>query len=55
MPRTSSFVTDLLDNYNEQHLLDFHDGNIPDDQTCVKIGGNHGGDSFKLCLQKANI
>ena len=55
MSRTSSFVTDLLDNYNEQQLLDFHDGNIPVDQTCIKIGGNHVGDIFKLCLQKANV
>ena len=50
-----SFVTDLLDKYNEQQLLDFHDGNIPDDQIWVKIGGDHGGDSFKLCLQIANV
>ena len=26
-----SFLTDLLDKYNEQQLLDFHDGSIPDD------------------------
>ena len=50
-----SFVTDLLDRYNEQQLLNFHDGNIPDDHIWVKIGGDHGGDSFKLCLQIANV
>ena len=50
-----SFVTDLLDKYNEQQLLDFHDVNIPDDQIWVKIGGDHGGDSLKLCLQIANV
>ena len=26
-----SFVTDLLDKYSEQQLLDFHDGKIPED------------------------
>ena len=26
-----SFVTDLLDKYNEQQLLDFHNGNILDE------------------------
>ena len=26
-----SFITDLLDNYNEQQLLDFHNGNILDE------------------------
>ena len=50
-----SFVTDLLDKYNEQQLLDFHNGNIPDVQIWVKIGGDHGGNSFKLCLQIANV
>ena len=50
-----SFVTDLLDKYNEQQLLDFHDGNIPDDHIWVKIGGDHVGNSFKLCLQIANV
>ena len=50
-----SFVTDLLDKYNEQQLLDFHDGNIEDDQIWVQIGGDHGGNSFKLCLQIANV
>ena len=50
-----SFITDLLDKYNEQQLLNFHEGNIPDDQIWVKIGGDHGGDSFKLCLQIANV
>ena len=50
-----SFVTDLLDKYSEQQLLDFHDGKIPEDQIGVKIGGDHGGDSFKLCLQIVNV
>ena len=50
-----SFVTDLLDKYNEQQLLDFHDGNIPDDHIWVKIGGDHGGDIFKLSLKIATV
>ena len=50
-----SFITDLLDKYNEQQLLDFHDVNIPDDQIGAKIGGDHGGDSFEPCLQIAHV
>jgi hypothetical protein len=49
------FVTDLLDKFHEQNLLTHHDNNIPADEIWIKVGGDHGGDSFKMSLQIANI
>ena len=45
------FITDTLD------LLTWHNINnvIPEDQIWLKVGGNHGGGSFKMPLQTANI
>ena len=45
------FITDSLD------LLTWHNINnvIPEDQIWLKVGGNHGGGSFKMPLQTANI
>ena len=50
-----SFVKNLLDEYDRQDRLTCHDGAIPDDEIWVKIGGDHGGGSFKLMLQIANL
>ena len=49
-----SFVTKLLDQYEEEGLLTWQDNNIPRDEIWVKVGGDHGGGSFKLMLQIAN-
>lgn len=49
------FVPELLDRYQEANLLDWHDGQIPEDEVWVKMGGDHGGDSFKAFLQVANL
>ena len=45
------FITDSLD------LLTWHNINnvIPEDQICLTVGGDHGGSSFKMPLQTANI
>ena len=45
------FLTDTLD------LLTWHNINnvIPEDQIWLKVGGDHGGGSFKMSLQIANI
>lgn len=50
----TQFVTDILDNFDDQQLLTWHD-NIPTDEIWVKVGGDHGGGSFKLSLQIANV
>lgn len=50
-----SYVTKLLDEYDNQGRLTWHDGSIPEDEIWIKIGGDHGGGSFKLMLQVANL
>ena len=50
-----SFVEDLLDEFHHQNLLTWQHGAIPEDELWIKIGGDHGGGSFKLCLQLVNV
>ncbi|KAL8618653.1 hypothetical protein ACOMHN_048829 [Nucella lapillus] len=50
-----SYVTRLLDEYDSQGRLTWHDGSIPEDEIWIKIGGDHGGKSFKMMLQVANL
>ena len=51
----ASFVTDTLDTFQAQDLLTWHNNAIPEDQIWLKVGGDHGGGSFKMSLQIANI
>eukprot|EP00057_Strongylocentrotus_purpuratus_P005186 XP_003730386.1 PREDICTED: uncharacterized protein LOC100891379 isoform X1 [Strongylocentrotus purpuratus] len=46
-------VMTLLDEYDELGELTFHDGML--EEIWVKIGGDKGGDTFKLMLQIANL
>lgn len=50
-----SFVTKLLDSYDRLHRLTWFNDSIPEDEVWVKIGGDHGGGSFKVMLQVANL
>ena len=50
-----SFVEDLLDEFHHQNLLTWQHGAIPEDELWIKIGGDHDGGSFKLCLQLVNV
>ena len=36
-------------------MLTWHDNTIPDDQIWVKVGGDHGGGSFKFCVHVCNL
>ena len=49
------FVSSLLDQNQQKQLLTWHDGGIPSDEIWLKIGGDHGGNSFKLSLQVLNV
>ena len=51
----TEFVPELLNKYEEVGLLHSHDGQIPEDEVWVKLGGDHGGGTFKIMLQIANI
>ena len=49
------FVRNLLAQLEENNKLSRHNDVIPEDEIWVKIGGDHGGGSFKLMLQIANV
>ena len=49
------FVSNLLDQYQQTNTLTWHNDTIPRDEVWIKIGGDHGGESFKMMLQVANI
>ena len=44
-----SFVEDLFDDFHKQNLLTWQHGSIPQDELWIKIGGDHGEGSFRLC------
>ena len=50
-----SFVFQLLDQHQANGMLSWHDGGIPEDQIWLKIGGDHGRGSLKICVQIANV
>ena len=43
-----------IDEYGRTDQVIWHDGAIPDDTIVVKIGGDHGGGTFKMAFQIAN-
>ena len=49
------FVQHLLHNYEISNELTWDTNGVPEDEIWVKIGGDHGGGSFKMCLQILNI
>ena len=51
----NDFVARLLDEYKNKRFLTWHNGKIPKDEIHIKIGGDHGGGTFKMSLQIANL
>ena len=49
------FVSNLLNQYQEKEKMTWHNQTIPDDEMWIQIGGDYGGDNFKLVLELANI
>ena len=47
------YVLKYMDELNENNLL--YDGGIPASEIHLKIGGDHGGQSFKMSFQVANV
>ena len=51
-------LVELVVHYIQLHAdagtLTWRDGSIPEDEVWVKVGGDHGGESFKLCFQIVN-
>ena len=54
IPGLVSFVCHMLDIHEEAGTLFWHPG-IPSDQVWIKLGGDHGGHSFKFCCQVLNV
>ena len=54
IPDLVSFVCHMLDMHEEAGTLFWHQG-IPSDQVWIKLGGDHGGHSFKFCCQILNV
>ena len=50
----TSFVVDLITIYDQRGKLNWDRG-ISDDEIWVKVGGDHGGGSFKLAVQVCNL
>ena len=50
-----AFVCRLLDEYDSMGCLTWHNGKIPENEVWIKVGGDHGGGSFKFTLQVANL
>ena len=40
---------------HSQRLLTWYDGLIPDNEIWLKVGGDKGGNSFKMCFQIVNV
>ena len=55
IPDLITLVLSYLSSYRKADLLFWHDGAIKQNEILVKIGGDHGGNSFKLCFQIANV
>lgn len=48
-------VHHYLDKYDKFSLLTWHNNPLPVDEILVKIGGDHGGNAFKMSFQVANL
>ena len=50
----TAFVLSRLDEYNNANKLTGHEGSIPSGEVWLKMGGDHGGVSFKTTIQVFN-
>ncbi|XP_065192129.1 uncharacterized protein LOC135823213 [Sycon ciliatum] len=55
MPSLEVVINHYLQLYKDRGLLTWHDGAIPESEVWIKLGGDHGGDSFKFSMQVANL
>ena len=45
----------LMVNYSSVHRVTWHEGAIPEDEVWLKLGGDKGGGTVKLCFQHLNV
>jgi len=53
-PNLVDILATYLDSLHEKGRLTWHAGAIPESEIWIKLGGDHGGGSFKLSFQVAN-
>ena len=49
-----AFTKRLLDDHSKNNMLTWQNGTIPEEEIWVKIGCDHGRDSFKISYQILN-
>ena len=54
VPDLEKFVKNLLDKLDAEGKLTWHENGIPEDEIWIKIGGDHGRGSLKICCELAN-
>ena len=56
VPALDKFVINLVDTLDKHGKLTWHgESGIPEDEIWVKLGGDHGKGSMKICVQIANV
>lgn len=55
LPNLLEVISHYLALYESANLLHSHDGTIPDDEIWIKLGGDHGGGSFKFVMQVSSL
>ena len=54
MNKLCDFILERLDMMHDHDLLTWRNTTLPSDKIWVKIGGDHGGDTFKISVQILN-
>lgn len=54
IPDLVNYILFMLDSHSSADTLVWHNG-MPHNEVWVKLGGDHGGGSFKFCLQIVNV
>ena len=55
IPNMIEVVSFYLERLSDEGTLTWHDGAIPESEIWLKVGGDHGGGSFKLSFQIVNV
>ena len=53
-PNLKQVIIHFLNEQNQAKSLTWHAG-MPENEICLKLGGDHGGGSSKLSFQSANV
>ena len=51
----SDMVISYFIKFKRESMLTWHDGNIPENEIWLKLGGDKGGGNFKLTFQMSSV